>query len=187
MLVAGVVVLLVAAVTALAVWNLKPSPPRPVTRTVINLPAGQQLASLTGPTVALSPDGSRLVYVASQGSAQQLYLRALDSLEAKPIPGTEGAGEPFFSADGQWLGFFAGEINFCEHLTSSPCERAAARALLERKLSEGPCGCAYHVGVDGDQIFVSDGPFIICERHTMSPLTKLEIERDKEMIRAQFS
>lgn len=49
------------------------------------------------------------MYVASHGSAQQLYLRALDSLEAKPIPGTEGAGEPFFSPDGQWLGFFAGE------------------------------------------------------------------------------
>ena len=32
----------------------------------------------------------------------------MDSLEAKPIPGTEGAVNPFFSPDGQWLGFFAG-------------------------------------------------------------------------------
>jgi eukaryotic-like serine/threonine-protein kinase len=38
---------------------------------------------------------------------KQLYLRALDSVEATPIPGTEGAMNPFFSPDSQWLGFFA--------------------------------------------------------------------------------
>ena len=58
--------------------------------------------------MALSPDGTHLAYVARQGGTQQLYLRAMDSLEAKPIPGTEGAVNPFFSPDGQWLGFFAG-------------------------------------------------------------------------------
>ena len=58
--------------------------------------------------MALSPDGTHLAYVAAQGGTQQIYLRAMDSLEAKPIPGTEGAIEPFFSPDGQWLGFFAG-------------------------------------------------------------------------------
>jgi serine/threonine-protein kinase len=57
--------------------------------------------------VALSPDGTHLVYAAIQGGAQQLYLRAMDSLETRPIPGTEGAINPFFSPDGQWLGFFA--------------------------------------------------------------------------------
>jgi Tol biopolymer transport system component/predicted Ser/Thr protein kinase len=102
--------LLLAAVTAsLATWNLKPAPsPQPVTRTVITLPPGQQLAGLeNGPALALSPDGTRLVYVARQSGIQQLYLRAMDSLEAKPVPGTEGAIEPFFSPDDQWVGFFA--------------------------------------------------------------------------------
>jgi eukaryotic-like serine/threonine-protein kinase len=101
---------LVAVVTGLAVWNLKPSPaPQPVTRTVINLPPGQQLAGLdSGPAVALSPDGTQLAYVARQGGTQQIYLRALDSLEAKPISDTEGAINPFFSPDGKWVGFFAG-------------------------------------------------------------------------------
>jgi serine/threonine-protein kinase len=103
--------LLVAAVTASAVWNLKPAPaqtPKPVIRTVINLPPGQQLAGLdNGPALAISPDGTHLAYVARQGGVQQLYLRAMDSLEAKAIPGTEGAVNPFFSPDGQWLGFFA--------------------------------------------------------------------------------
>ncbi len=103
--------LLGAAVASLATWNLKPSPsplPRPVTRTVVMLPPGERLAVPNQPAVALSPDGNQLVYVAIQGSVQQLYLRAMDSLEARPIPGTEGAVNPFFSPDSQWLGFFAG-------------------------------------------------------------------------------
>jgi eukaryotic-like serine/threonine-protein kinase len=104
-------VLLGAAIAGLAVWNLKPAPAptlQPVTRTVINLPSGQQLAGLeNGPAVVLSPDGTRLAYSAFQGGNQQLYLRALDSVEATPIPGTEGAMNPFFSPDSQWLGFFA--------------------------------------------------------------------------------
>jgi Tol biopolymer transport system component/tRNA A-37 threonylcarbamoyl transferase component Bud32 len=100
--------LLVAAIVGIAAWNLKPPPPRAVTRAVINLPAGQQLAGLdSGPSVALSPDGTHLAYVARQGGVQQLYLRAVDSLEAKPIPGTDGVINPFFSPDGQWVGFFA--------------------------------------------------------------------------------
>src|SRR6202162_3963803 len=98
-----------AAIAGLATWNLKPSPPQPVTRTVINLPPGQQLAGLeNGPAVALSADGTHLAYIATQGAPHQLYLRPMDSLEARPIPGTEGAVSPFFSPDGQWVGFFAG-------------------------------------------------------------------------------
>jgi len=101
--------LLVVLVTYLAFWDLKPSPQARVTRTAINLPPGQQLAGLDlGPAVALSPDGARLAYVARQGGAQRVYLRALDSLESKPIPGTEEGVNPFFSSDSQWLGFFAG-------------------------------------------------------------------------------
>jgi len=102
--------LLVAVIASLATWNIKPTPappPRPVSRTVITLPPGQRLAGLDQPAVALSPDGTRLAYVAVQGSTQQLYLRAMDSLEARPVPGTEGATGPFFSPDGQWLVFFA--------------------------------------------------------------------------------
>ncbi len=102
------ILLLGGAVTGVAVWKFKPTPPLPVTRTVINLPPGQQLAGLeNGPAVALSPDGLDLAYVARQGGTQQIFLRAMDGFEAKPIPGTEDAVNPFFSPDSQWLGFFA--------------------------------------------------------------------------------
>ena len=109
--------LLVAVITGLAIWNLKSAPPvsRPVSRFTITLPAGQQLAvPLSGPAVALSPDGTHLAYVVRQGLIQQVYLRAMDSLEVRPISGSEGATggtsftEPFFSPDSQWVGFFAG-------------------------------------------------------------------------------
>jgi DNA-binding SARP family transcriptional activator len=59
-------------------------------------------------SLAISPDGTRLVYVAQRGARTQLYLRALGGLEAVPLPGTDGAYQPFFSPDGQWIAFFAG-------------------------------------------------------------------------------
>ncbi len=103
--------LILAALIGVAVWNLKPTPPpslRPVSRFAITLPPGQQLAGLdSGSAAALSPDGTHLAYAARQGGIQQLYLRSMDSLEVRPIAGTEGATAPFFSPDGQWLGFFA--------------------------------------------------------------------------------
>jgi eukaryotic-like serine/threonine-protein kinase len=97
-----------AVIAGIIIWNLRPSLlPQPVSRFTITLPPGQQLAGLEiGPAVALSPDGTQLAYVARQGGTQQLYLRPMDSLESKPISGTEGATEPFFSPDGQSLGFF---------------------------------------------------------------------------------
>ncbi|MBI4463460.1 MAG: PD40 domain-containing protein, partial [Acidobacteria bacterium] len=96
-----------AAIASIATWTLKPSPTQPVSRVTINLPPGQRLAGLELAAIAFSPDGTQLAYVANRGGVQQLFLRDLDSLEAKPLPGTEGAVSPFFSPDGQWLGFFA--------------------------------------------------------------------------------
>ena len=91
-------------VTLVVVWNLSPSPtPRPITRFALTLPQNEALTSLLLSSVAISPDGTHLAYVANN----QLYLRAIEELETNPIPGTEDARGPFFSPDGQWLGFFA--------------------------------------------------------------------------------
>lgn len=106
---AGLACMVVTAIVGFAVWNLKPAPVQPVTRTVINLPPGDQLAAMDFPAIAISPDGTQLAYVASRGGIPQIYLRSLDSLEARPLAGTEGANTPFFSPDGRWLGFFAGK------------------------------------------------------------------------------
>jgi serine/threonine-protein kinase len=98
---------LLAALTGLAAWMLKPIPRQLVSRTVITLPPGQRLAELEEPAVALSNDGTQLAYVAVQGDTQQIYLRSMDNPQPTPIPGTIGGTNPFFSPDGQWLGFFA--------------------------------------------------------------------------------
>ena len=60
-----------------------------------------------GPTVVLSPDGTRLVYVArGPDGKSQLVTRMLDQEQPAPIAGTEDAISPFFSADGRSVGFF---------------------------------------------------------------------------------
>jgi serine/threonine-protein kinase len=56
--------------------------------------------------VEVSPDGRTIVYSAEVDGQSQLYRRDLDRFDALPIAGTEGASNPFFSPDGQWLGFF---------------------------------------------------------------------------------
>ena len=95
-------------VTGFVVWSLRPAPPAPpVSRLVVPLPSNEQLTGTAGSMLVLSPDGTQLAYVAGTGGQQRLSLRALDTLESKPIAGTEGARSPFFSPDGQWIGFFA--------------------------------------------------------------------------------
>jgi serine/threonine protein kinase len=57
---------------------------------------------------ALSPDGAHLAFVAQSVDGKAgLWIRALNSLVAQPLPGTENASLPFWSPDGQWIAFFA--------------------------------------------------------------------------------
>ena len=105
---------MMALIIGLMLWNLRPaaptsstSTPPPVVRSVVALPADVRMADLGEGALALSPDGNHLAYAATRGSTTELYLRTMDQLEARPIPGTERASAPFFSPNGQWLGFFA--------------------------------------------------------------------------------
>ena len=92
-------------VAGLAVWYLRTPEPSPVTRFYYVLPEDQRFTSAGRPLVAVSPDGSRMVYVANA----QLYLKAMDTLESSPIPGTDEDPEaPFFSPDGEWIGYWSG-------------------------------------------------------------------------------
>ena len=64
----------------------------------------------SGNAAVVSLDGTQVAFVAQPhgGDAPRLYVRRLDQLTATPLAGTEGAVGPFFSPDGQWLGFFGG-------------------------------------------------------------------------------
>ena len=85
----------------------------PLTRFTLAVPPTAPLDLGERTALAFSPDGTRLVYVAndqlgrSPAGAPQLHVRVMGELEARPIAGTEGAAGPFFSPDGQWVGFFA--------------------------------------------------------------------------------
>ena len=89
------------------------SPPRPIVRFPITLASGEALETVgghgAGPSLDLSPDGSKLVYVVVRNERTQLMLRSFDRLEPVALPGTENASAPFFSPDGEWVGFVAGE------------------------------------------------------------------------------
>ena len=89
-------------------WPPLKDPPRPLERFVMPLPSLSAFGPPSVGVVALSPDGSHLAYVATgDAGKQRLYLRPLDETEASPMPGTEDAYNPFFSPDGQWIGFTA--------------------------------------------------------------------------------
>jgi len=92
-------------------WQLlrRPHTPAPL-RLSVALPANQAIRTdHEGTSLALSPDGRRVVYVGrGEGGRTQLYERALDQLEARPLPGTESGESPFYSPDGQWIAFFKG-------------------------------------------------------------------------------
>ena len=129
--------ILAAALGGLVTWGvLAPGSdvPRHVTRTAIGLPVtdqldvGQREGSAT--TVALSPDGRNLAYVAQRDGVEQLFIRPLSQLEAQLISGTEGASGISFSSDGEWVGFFVDEV------------------LKKVALAGGPAGHGLRVGND---------------------------------------
>src|SRR6202022_2742982 len=94
--------------TAVALWGwMRPAPSKQVVRYSLVLDSTEAMAK-AGPFFGrfdLSPDGSRLAYI---GGAGQILVRRRNQLHATAIPGTEAAKTPFFSPDGQHVGFFNG-------------------------------------------------------------------------------
>jgi len=84
-----------------------PVPASPqIFRLVVAVPPSHELVPWCG-SVAVSADGERLAFVAAREGVRRLFLRKIDEFEAVVIAGTEDAFDPFFSSDGQWVGFFA--------------------------------------------------------------------------------
>src|SRR5262249_45353756 len=91
---------------------------------------GVELFTGFAQNVALSPDGTRVVFVGDLGGVRQLYMRRLDQFDAVAIRGTEGATQCFFSPDGLAVGFISKD-----------------GSLKKASLSDRPVVILYH---DGD-------------------------------------
>jgi Tol biopolymer transport system component len=95
--------------------------------------ADASLYTLDGTSAVLSPDGTRLALIAT-GSDQKrrIYVRSLDQLQATALSDTERALDPFFSPDGQWVGFFADG-----KLKKIPVQGGAAVTLCDASTDRG--------------------------------------------------
>jgi len=147
---AAACLIVVAVVTSLALWNpwrTSSLPKSQLSRFVINLPQGESIASIgVGSAVALSPDGTRLAYVVRRGNSNHLCLRSLEDFDAKTIQGTEDAQAPFFSPDGNWIGFCAeGKLKKVSLLGGAP------QTICETQLSGEGCW------LEDDTIVFADG------------------------------
>ena len=101
---------LLAAIAAGAVVFLRKEPPPRVLRTQINAPtgAGFRFEISDCGSLTISPDGTRVTFAAAgEDGIGRLWIRPLDSLDAKPIAGTEGGLFPFWSPDSRFIAFFA--------------------------------------------------------------------------------
>jgi serine/threonine-protein kinase len=107
-------VIATGTLVGIAAWSLWPVPvSQGVARFVYSIPAGQRFRNVGRPVVAISPNGKHVAYNTLQG----LYVRSLDSLEARLLPGTGSPREatsdyeeilntPFFSPDGESVAYF---------------------------------------------------------------------------------
>ena len=132
------------------VWSLlRPEPlepPQEVTRFEINLPSGIELVTEGGAGLAVSPDGSRIVFVGrSPDGETQLWLRGLDQLTPTPIPGTENGQNPRFSPDGAAIAFTGNNSLTTLSLSGAPPLTVVSGMVPDPQsgLAWGPDGMLY--------------------------------------------
>jgi hypothetical protein len=136
----------IAAVAAfLAGTWLRTEPGKPAAKVRARILLAPDVPLLMGmrSSLALSPDGSRLVVASQQPGVSQLYARPLDEETASPIRGTEGASGPFFSADGRFIGFF----------TDGKLKRVPAEGGTPVVLADATAGQGGSFAPDGSLVF----------------------------------
>ena len=104
---AAMTVVAALATSLWAPWRAETPVDHPLVRLDVDLGADVSLPapSTSLDSVVISRDGTRLVY--ASGTPTKLFTRRLDQPKANELPGTQGANCPFFSPDGQWVGFWA--------------------------------------------------------------------------------
>jgi serine/threonine protein kinase/Tol biopolymer transport system component len=137
-----------AAGVLIALFSILRPVPVPATGDVVRLSilppdktlfTGQNTATVGVPQLALSPDGRVIAFVAAApGATPTLWLRSLDAVTARSLPGTEGADSPFWSPDHRWIGYFADAKLKKIPASGGPSQVIAANVLDSRGASWGP-------------------------------------------------
>ena len=105
--VSAAVLTIALATTGWLLWRAtRAASSGPIIRYDVRPPDKASLALAARPNVALSPDGSTLVFAAASEGVQRLYVRTRDASDPRAIPGTEGATYPVFSQDGTEVAFY---------------------------------------------------------------------------------
>lgn len=126
-------VLAVVLFSVLVIWQKSKNEDKPVYSFIHQLPDNETIGNESaGSSVAISPDGTTLVYVSRKDDKTVLSQRPIGEIEAQQIPGTEGAESPFFSPDSKWVAFFAdGNLMKVSLLGGAPQVICEARAGKE--------------------------------------------------------
>ncbi len=98
----GALAVLVLALAAALIFARRPAPAAPEMRVEITTPP-----TIVPMSLAISPDGRTIAFVARSEGQSRLWLRSLESGATAALPGTDGAESPFWSPDSQSVGFFA--------------------------------------------------------------------------------
>ena len=85
--------------------------------------------------VAISPDGATIVFAATEEGVTRLYVRRRNDADVRVLPGTDGASDPAFSPDGQWLAF-AGQSDLMRmRLDGTPGPQFAKAAQFKAQVT----------------------------------------------------
>jgi serine/threonine-protein kinase len=94
-----------ALVAAAVAWYVTRPAPTSLVRLTVAPRESMPLAVTLSPDIAMSRDGQRIAYITGAGTASRLHLRPLDQLDERPLAPDSDADQPFFSPDGNWVGF----------------------------------------------------------------------------------
>jgi Tol biopolymer transport system component len=154
---AAIAAIVTATLAGTAVWYLNrgSSTPPAVTRLSFDLPVGQTFTGTTRHILAISPDGTQMVYAAND----RLHIRSMAQFDARPLQGTEGdSREPVFSPDGRSVAFYSvAEKALKRVAVSGGAAVTISPADDPSGMSWGPDGIVFGQGTKGVMRVSPDG------------------------------